>query len=148
MNALSKQKQKQKQKSSGHPPYEKIYTSDPLTDADPLTRERVGQLEWYIMKHCLWQYNSRGWDRRKQNAGIIGKTAQLLCDEEVENPTPLDRCYWVDAVMLNRAYREMYPWVTELGKDEIKSLLATLHARMDWVMIDGSLNEELVVQHY
>lgn len=145
---MSVSAKKKGDKSATYPPYEKIYTSDPLAEVDAQTKERVGQLEWYIMKHCLWQYNSRGWDRRKQNAGIIGKAAQLLCDEDVDNPTPLDKCYWVDAVMLNRAYREMYPWISSLSKDEIKSLMKTLHARMDWVMIDGSLNEELVVQHY
>lgn len=147
MNALAKKKSKA-DKSATYPVYEKIYKLDPLADVDPLTKDRVGQLEWYIMKHCLWQYNSRGWDRRKQNAGIIGKAAQLLCGEVVENPTPLDKCYWVDAVMLDRAYRDLCPWITELAADEIKSLMALLHARMDWVMIDGSLNEELTVQHY
>jgi|GEM_PF-333252 len=146
MTAMTKKAQKDK--SATYPLYEKLIKSDPLAELDTVTKERVGQLEWYIMKNCLWQYNSRGWDRRNQNAGIIGKTAQLLCDEEVENSTPLDKCYWVDAVMLNRAYRELYPWISEISKDEIKSLMKILHARMDWVMIDGSLNEELVVQHY
>lgn len=139
---------KKADKSATYPVHEKVYTSDPLADVDPVTKERVGQLEHYIMKNCLWQYNSRGWDRRKQNAGILGKTAQLLCGEEVENPTPLDKCYWADAVMLARAYRERCPWIAELRPDEVKALIATLHARMDWVMIDGSLNEELIVQHY
>jgi len=26
--------------------------------------------------------------------------------------------------------------------------MTKLHQRMDWLMIDGSLNEELTVQHY
>lgn len=145
---MSKLAKKKADKSATYPPYERVYTADPLAGVDALTRERVDQLEFYIMKNCLWQYNSRGWDRRKQNAGIIGKTAQLLCGEEVDNPTPMDKCYWADAVMLDRAYRERCPWITALGTDEIKSLMAILHARMDWVMIDGSLNEELTVQHY
>jgi Fe-only nitrogenase, delta subunit len=127
---------------------EPLYTSDPLAGADPQTRERVAQLENYIMKNCLWQFNSRGWDRRKQNAGILGKTAQLLCGETVENPTPLEKCYWVDAVCLADAYRELHPWLSEMAVDDIKSLMGTLHARMDWLTIDGSLNEELTVQHY
>lgn len=128
--------------------YERVYTSDPLADADPLTRERVGQLENYVMKHCLWQFNSRGWDRRKQNAGILGKTTQILCDEPIENASGLEKCYWVDAVMLARAYRERFAWIGELGKDELKALMQKLHARMDWLTIDGSLNRELTVINY
>jgi nitrogenase delta subunit len=105
-------------------------------------------MENYIMKNCLWQFNSRGWDRRKQNEGILGKTAQLLLGEEVENPTPLDKCYWVDAVLLARNFTERCTWLAGMGKDEIQALIAKLHARIDWLTIDGSLNEELTVQNY
>jgi nitrogenase delta subunit len=128
--------------------YEKIYTSDPLAEAPPETKARIGQLENYIMKHCLWQFNSRGWDRRKQNAGILGQVAQLLCDEEVAIATPQEKCYWVDAVMLNRAYRELFPWILELPKDEVQALIKLLNARLDWTLIDGSLNLELTVVNY
>lgn len=128
--------------------YEKVYTSNPVADADPETKERIAQLENYIMKHCLWQFNSRGWDRRKQNAGILGKTTQLLCDEPVDISTPLEKCYWVDAVCLDRAYRELFPWLQTMSKDDIKALMQLLHARMDWLTIDGSLNLELTVVNY
>lgn len=114
---------------------------------DDLQNKR-DQLVDYIMKNCLWQFNSRGWDRRKQNAGILGKATQLLCDENVDNPTPLERCYWVDAVCLMRVYRERFPWINQMGKEGIKELMEEVHKRMDWLTIDGSLNEELTVQHY
>ncbi|MDR2032297.1 MAG: Fe-only nitrogenase subunit delta, partial [Azoarcus sp.] len=103
--------------------YEKVYKSDPLAEADPVTRERVSVMENYIMKNCLWQFNSRGWDRRKQNAGVLGKTAQLLCDEPVENPSAIDRCHWADAVLLDRAYRRLCPWLADMSKDEVKALM-------------------------
>jgi len=128
--------------------YVPIYQSNPLADYDPVIRERVGQMENYIMKHCLWQFNSRGWDRRKQNAGILGKTTQLLCGETVDTSTPQEKCYWVDAVCLDRAYRASFPWVSTLSKDEIKETMKALHARLDWLTIDGSLNLELTVQNY
>lgn len=102
----------------------------------------------YIMKNCLWQFNSRAWDRRKQNAGIITKTMQILCDEPVANETALDKCYWVDAVVLARAYRERFAWLHGLEAADIKDLMQKLHARMDWLTIDGSLNAELTVQNY
>lgn len=144
MNVVATKKKKEEKA----PKMEPLYTSNPLADADPVTKERVGQMENYIMKNCLWQFNSRGWDRRKQNAGILGKTAQLLCGEEVENPTPLEKCYWVDAVLLAEACRERCTWLAGMDKTEIKALVGALHARMDWLTIDGSLNEELTVQHY
>nr|WP_320051133.1 Fe-only nitrogenase subunit delta [uncultured Desulfuromonas sp.] len=128
--------------------YEKVYTSDPLAKVDADTKEKIGALEHYIMKHCLWQFNSRGWDRRKQNAGILGKTTQLLCGEEVENATPQEKCYWTDAVMLQRAYQERCPWINEMSSEEIKTLMQLLNARLDWTLIDGSLNLELTVVNY
>jgi len=112
------------------------------------TKARVEQLVDYIMKNCLWQFNSRAWDRRKQNAGVIGKASLMLRGEPVENETRMDKCYWVDAVCLVDAYKERFPWLFSLEKDEIKELMEKLHARMDWLTIDGSLNEELTVQHY
>jgi len=128
--------------------YQKVYTSNPLEEVDADIREKIGHLENYIMKHCLWQFNSRGWDRRKQNAGILGQATQLLCGEEVTITTPQERCYWVDAVMLDRNYRELFPWLLELSKDEIKALMKLLNARLDWTLIDGSLNLELTVVNY
>ncbi len=102
----------------------------------------------YIMKNCLWQFNSRAWDRRKQNAGILGKATQILCDEAVEKDTPADKCYWVDAVCLADAYKSRYAWLAAMDKADIKTLMGKLHERLDWLTIDGSLNEELTVKHY
>lgn len=137
-----------KPKNMAERKYQKVYTSDPLAEVAPDTREKIGPLENYIMKNCLWQFNSRGWDRRKQNANILAKTAQLLCGEAVENPTPLEKCYWVDAVCLDRAYREHFPWIVEMPHDDIKVLMRLLNARLDWLTIDGSLNLELTVVNY
>jgi nitrogenase delta subunit len=128
--------------------YQKIYTVDPLADADAVTKQRIGVMENYIMKHCLWQFNSRGWDRRKQNANILGQTTQLLCEEPVDVSTPLLKCYWVDATLLSRAYRGLCPWLGDTSKDDIKALMKLLNARLDWLTIDGSLNQELTVVNY
>lgn len=117
-------------------------------ETDAPTKERVEQLVDYIMKHCLWQFHSRAWDRKDQNEGILGKTTQLLCAEHVELETPADRCYWVDAVCLAEAFQKYYPWINDLTVPEIKSLMKGVHERMDYLTITGSLNEELTDQHY
>jgi len=106
-------------------------------------KDRIEQLVDYIMKHCLWQFHSRTWDREKQNEGILTKTMQILCEEPVEKETPADRCYWVDAICLADAFKARYSWLTTLDKAELKLLMQGLKDRMDYLTITGSLNEEL-----
>ncbi len=139
---------KKEKKDIARANYPKLYTSDPLADLDADTREKVSELENYIMKNCLWQFNSRGWDRRKQNAGILGMTAQLLIGEDVEISTAIDKCYWVDAVLLARNFTARCAWLGGMGAEELRTIMTKLHARIDWLTIDGSLNEELTVQNY
>ncbi|RRJ97451.1 Fe-only nitrogenase subunit delta [Opitutaceae bacterium TAV4] len=115
---------------------------------DDLTKTRMDQLVDYIMKNCLWQFHSRAWDRKDQNAGILEKTTQILCGESPKNDTPADRCYWVDAVCLADAYKVRFPWINTLENEEIQSLMQAVHERMDFLTITGSLNLELTDQHY
>lgn len=117
-------------------------------EIDPAYKEKLDPLVDYIMKNCLWQFNSRAWDRRKQNAGVISKVAQMLCGEPVAHATPADKCYWVDAVILTKAYKKRFPWLLALDTPEIRSLMQQLHERIDYLTIDGSLNEELIVPQY
>ncbi len=115
---------------------------------ETLLTERVDQLTDYIMKHCLWQFHSRAWDRKNQNAGILGKATELLCGERVVLETPADRCFWVDSVSLVDAFRERFKWLDGLSVGEIKEVMSGLHERMDYLTITGSLNLELTDQHY
>lgn len=110
--------------------------------------DKVEELIDFIMKHCLWQFHSRNWDRERQNEEILKKTKQLLCGEPVDLSTPSDRCYWVDAVSLVDAYRERYTWINAMSKDELAQLIDTLKARLDYLTISGSLNEELSDKNY
>lgn len=102
----------------------------------------------YIMKNCLWQFHSRSWDREKQNAGILLKTRQVLCNEPVDLSTPADRCYWADAVVLAEAYRARFAWLGAMDNDAIRALMKALHERIDYLTITGSLNAELTDQRY
>jgi Fe-only nitrogenase delta subunit len=115
---------------------------------DEVMNERIEALLDYIMKKCLWQFHSRAWDRKDQNEGILTRTKQILCGEHVSIETPVDRCYWVDAVSLAEAYRSKYPWINGLDKAEIAALMQGLHERLDYLTITGSLNLELTDQHY
>jgi len=115
---------------------------------EDLMKDRIEQLVDYIMKWCLWQFHSRTWDRKRQNEGILVKTTQLLCEEPVEHETPEDKCYWVDAVVLARSFKSTYPWLSTMGKEEIKLLMQGLKDRMDFLTITGSLNQELNDPNY
>lgn len=110
--------------------------------------ERIEPLIDYIMKNCLWQFHSRVWDREKQNAGILTISAQLLCGEPVDLATPASRCYWVDAVVLVDAWKARFPWLIAMEPAHIKTLIAALHERLDYLTITGSLNAELTDQRY
>jgi nitrogenase delta subunit len=115
---------------------------------DQQMKDKVEQLVDYIMKHCLWQFHSRSWDRERQNEGVLTKAMQILCNEPVENDTPAERCLWVDAVSLVDAYSKRYPWLAAMDKTEIKTLMQNLRERIDYLTITGSLNAELTDVNY
>lgn len=113
-----------------------------------IVKERVEPLLDFIMKNCLWQFHSRAWDRERQNENIIGKASQILCEEPVANESAEDRCYWVDAVYLAESYQKRFPWVKSIEKSELKTVMQALKERLDYLLITGSLNEELTDVHY
>jgi nitrogenase delta subunit len=115
---------------------------------DDSRKDKVEQLVDYIMKWCLWQFHSRAWDREKQNEGVLTKTMQLLCEEPVACETPADKCYWVDAMVLAKDFKETYPWLGAMDKPDIKLLMQDLKDRIDYLTITGSLNKELTDQRY
>jgi Fe-only nitrogenase delta subunit len=100
------------------------------------------------MKHCLWQFHSRTWDRERQNREILTKAKEVLCHESVRPTDRLDRCHWVDAVVLAESYQKRYPWINKLDKTEIAAIMNGVHKRLDFLTIAGSLNLELTDQHY
>ncbi|WP_195509721.1 Fe-only nitrogenase subunit delta [Clostridium tyrobutyricum] len=106
-------------------------------------KDKVDQLTNYIMKNCLWQFNSRAWDRENQNEGILTRAMQILCDEPVEKETPPARYYWSEAVYLAGVYKSRYKWINDMSKDEIKVLMKKLKDNIDYLTITGSLNQEL-----
>ncbi|MFA9377675.1 MAG: Fe-only nitrogenase subunit delta [Lachnotalea sp.] len=111
-------------------------------------KNRIAVLEDYIMKKCLWQFNSRKWDREKQNDNILLKTTQILCEEPVEMETSADKCYWVEAKALAEVFCSRYPWMNTLEKMEMKDLMQGLKERVDFLTITGSLNQELTDPNY
>ena len=115
---------------------------------EDLMKDRIEQLVNYIMKWCLWQFNSRAWDREKQNEGVLTKTMQILCGEPAAHETPADRCYWVEASVLARDFKDEYPWLNAMDLEEKKSLMKGLKERMDYLTITGSLNKELTNPQY
>ena len=110
--------------------------------------ERANLLVDYIMKHCLWQFHSRSWDRERQNREILTKTKEILCEENVEPSDRLDRCHWVDAVLLARNYRNTFPWMDAMSVSEIKEVMQLVYEKVNYQTVTGSLNLELKDEHY
>jgi nitrogenase delta subunit len=102
----------------------------------------------HIMKKCLWQFHSRAWDRERQNENIVAMTTQLLCGVELSPTTPEERCYYVDAFDLARAYRIRFGWLATLSTAEIRDVMTALKTKLDHLTIHGSLNQELTDAHY
>jgi len=115
---------------------------------EDLMKSHMAEMENYIMKNCLWQFHSRSWDRKVQNEQILTKTRQILCGERANNETPADKCFWVDAVCLADEFKRRFAWLEGMSCEEVTRLMGMLHARMDYLTIDGSLNLELTDQHY
>lgn len=113
-----------------------------------LKTDRIELLLDFIMKKCLWQFHSRAWDRERQNENIIQKTRQILCGEAVDNTTPEEQCYWVDAAYLADNFKKRFPWVSEIDKAELEEIMQGLKERLDYLLISGSLNAELTDPHY
>lgn len=114
-----------------------------------LAEEKMAQLEWYITKHCLWQYNSRGWDRLIQNERILTKTKQLFCGENAkDDDTTADRYYWSEAKSLQIAFTKYFQWIAETSKEDLVQILDLLKDRMDHTMVHASLNQELTKEQY
>jgi nitrogenase delta subunit len=113
------------------------------------TDARVDELVHYIMKHCLWQFHSRTWDRERQNREILGWAKKVLLGEGAEPPADrLERCHWVDGVVLARAWREVSPWVQDLDPNQTAELVDAVRGRVDFLTITGSLNKELTDHQY
>ena len=54
----------------------------------------------------------------------------------------------MDAVWLADEYRTRFDWLATSNQEEIKAIMRAVHERMDFLMIDGSLNLELTDKHY
>jgi len=114
-----------------------------------LKKERVEELLDYIMKKCLWEFHSRAWDRERQNKEILGWAAKSLLGEADHAPAErLDRCHWVDGVVLARAWKERSPWIVDLDAIETAEIVEAVHETLDHLTITGSLNKELTDHLY
>jgi hypothetical protein len=116
---------------------------------EALRNDRVEELLDHIMKKCLWQFHSRAWDRERQNKEILGWATRSLLGEADQAPSEkLDRCHWVDGVVLARAWKERSPWISELDDVETTEIVEAVHSALDHLTITGSLNKELTDHLY
>ena len=114
---------------------------------DMTIETKTNALMNYIMKNCLWQFNSRAWDREDQDKNIIGKATQILCHEETAKESPADRCYWAEAQQLVDEW-SCFPWLKTMSLNDIQLMMGKLKDKLDYQLIKGSLNKELTDPNY
>lgn len=110
--------------------------------------EKIEQLVGHIQERCLWQFFSRSWDREENIDGILTKAAEILNSEESKMETTADRCFHADARILVADFRSRFPWIKDIGREEVKSLLEGVKERMRYITISHSMNEELHQHNY
>lgn len=111
-------------------------------------KEKIEQLVGYVQERCLWQFYSRTWDRNENIEGIMTKVAQLLAGDPLKKDTPMDRCFYADAMVVSEDFKARYPWVKELSKEEIYEVIEGVKARMTEIVVTKSQNEELNIPFY
>ncbi|WP_199338591.1 V-containing nitrogenase subunit delta, partial [Anabaena sp. FACHB-83] len=105
--------------------------------------EKVTNITTYIQERCLWQFHSRAWDREENINGVIKKAAELLRGERSVQETLTDKLHYADAKILVSELKRNLPWIKELDKEQVKSVLESVKQNLVGIAISGSLNGEL-----
>ncbi len=108
-----------------------------------MSTEKIDQLFGYVQERCLWQFFSRSWDRQENIDGIMKTAVDLLSGKPVKPETPMDRLFYADAKVMVTDFRERFPWIAEVGPDEVPELIDGLKDRLVEFTITKSLNGEL-----
>lgn len=109
---------------------------------------QADEMVTFIQEHCLWQFFSRTWDRESNINGILPMTFKILTGETPKCETPDDHCYFADANSLVREMKAKFPWLKELGKEDLADLLAKVKDQIEDIAVKHSLNAELNLPGY
>jgi vanadium nitrogenase delta subunit len=102
----------------------------------------------YIQERSLWQFFSRSWDRQENIDGILNYCGKLLSGEKTVPTSPLEKFFYAEAIILVRDFRERFPWIEELSKNQISDLISNLKERLIDIAITSSRNRELANSIY
>ena len=111
-------------------------------------QDKIEELVGYIQENCLWQFFSRSWDREENIAGVLTKTCDLLTGQKPAIDSDLDRCHLADAKILCAEFGSKFPWVKQMDKESLRTLLEAVKDRMREITISKSKNQELNVKYY
>ncbi len=108
-----------------------------------MTTAKVDQLFGYVQERCLWQFFSRAWDRQENIDGIMKTATDMLTGGVPKLETPMDRLFYADAKIMVADFKERFPWIKEVGPEQIRDLMAGLKDRLVEHTITKSLNHDL-----
>lgn len=106
------------------------------------------QLVAFIQERCLWQFASRAPDREENIRGVLNFLHLLLTGQSVPMATPMDRCHFANANHLAGEVRQAFPWVNQLGAQDLDKAIGEAIARLEEITITQSKNGELHMQAY
>jgi vanadium nitrogenase delta subunit len=114
-----------------------------MTNNGEIMGSKVDDLYGYVQERCLWQFSSRSWDRNENIDGVISKATDMLLGKTPETATPVDRLHVADARIMVDDFRSRFPWIKDVGEEEIRELMRELHARVIDIAVTSSRNHEL-----
>jgi len=107
------------------------------------TPEQVKPLYEYVQERCLWQFFSRTWDRQENIEGIMAAAAAMLKGEAPKRNTPIERLHYADALIMVADFKQRFPWISQVKKEEVDALIEGVKAAVVDISITSSKNHEL-----
>ena len=111
--------------------------------------EKVLELYKFFQQRYLWQFYSRAWDRDENISSIFGKLPSILSGEILNISDSLkEKAFYAEAKTVAIEIKERFPWISEMDKSQIKSLVAEVKAKIIDTTITKSQNGELNIPNY
>ena len=104
---------------------------------------QTDEIVTFIQEHCLWQFFSRTWDREDNIKNVLSLTFKFLTGEPFKSETPDERCHFANANRLAAEMKEALPWLEDLPKKDLATVLSRVNDSLEDITVKHSLNAEL-----
>ena len=102
----------------------------------------------FFQKNTLWQFFSRDWDRKENIDGMFGALEALARKETLPRETPMEKCFYADAVVMLQQIHVKVPGFATLPPEAAVAALEEAKRELWDIAITSSKNEELSAELY